>query len=89
MHSLHIQLINSLWYLYRSPKIHSYVVRTLIFSDVGDEMELHLFSVNVVEVWYDRQGRPCGAGGLRRHSKRGPIVYKFFLRVVGLEGPIF
>ena len=24
------------------------------------------------------QGRPCGAGGLRRHSKRGPIVYKFF-----------
>ena len=26
----------------------------------------------------DIQGRPCGAGGLRRHSKRGPIVYKFF-----------
>ena len=26
----------------------------------------------------DKQGRPCGAGGLRRHSKRGPIVYKFF-----------
>ena len=24
------------------------------------------------------QGRPCGAGGLRRHSKRGPIVYNFF-----------
>ena len=24
------------------------------------------------------QGRPCGAGGLRRHAKRGPIVYKFF-----------
>ena len=29
------------------------------------------------------QGRPCGAGGLRRHSKRGPIVYKnFFLLVI-------
>ena len=27
---------------------------------------------------YKGQGRPCGAGGLRRHSKRGPIVYKFF-----------
>ena len=24
------------------------------------------------------QGRSCGAGDLRRHSKRGPIVYKFF-----------
>ena len=26
----------------------------------------------------NRQGRPCGAGDLRRHSKMGPIVYKFF-----------
>ena len=23
-------------------------------------------------------GRSCGAGGLRQHSKRGSIVYKFF-----------
>ena len=27
-------------------------------------------------------GRLCGAGGLRRHSKRGPIVYKFFFLLV-------
>ena len=28
------------------------------------------------------QGRPCGARGLRRHSKRGPIVYKFFFDMI-------
>ena len=30
----------------------------------------------------EHQGRPCGTGGLRRHSKRGPIVYKFFFLLV-------
>ena len=33
---------------------------------------------NAVWVIVD-QGRPCGAGGLRRHSKKGPIVYKFWV----------
>ena len=35
-------------------------------------------SWKMVPVCCNKQGRPCDAGGLRRHPKRGPIVYKFF-----------
>ena len=35
------------------------------------------------------QGRSCGAGGLRRHSKSEVLRGPKLLRVVGLEGPIF
>ena len=65
-----------------------------IFKDLTDDQahwnitrkgELTWFPSSLTlsaKIWFyfviTRQGRPSGAGGLRRHSKMGPIVYKFF-----------